>query len=61
MAKKKKQIKPQKLSDIKFSKKSIVSPKKFVKILKDLDKKIADIERKREIDWEKLNRTYITR
>jgi len=61
MAKKKKQIKPQKLSDIKFSKKSIVSPKKFVKMLKDLDKKIADIESKREVDWEKLSRTYITK
>lgn len=57
MAKKKKQIKPQKLSDIKFSKKSIVSPKKFAKILKDLDEKIADIERKREVDWAKLSRT----
>lgn len=61
MAKKKKQIKPQKLSDIKFSKKSIVSPKKFVKMLKDLDKKIADIESKREVDWGKLSRTYITK
>lgn len=61
MSKKKKQIKTQKLSDIKFSKKSIVSPKKFTKILKDIDKKIADIERKREVDLAKLSRTYITR
>jgi hypothetical protein len=54
-----KKIKPQKLSDIKFSKKSIVSPKKFAKILKDLDKKILDIEDKRKVDWEKLSKTYI--
>lgn len=55
-----KKIKPQKLSDIKFSKKGVVSPKKFANIIKDLDKKIADIDKKREIDWEKLNKTYIT-
>jgi|JI10StandDraft_1071094.scaffolds.fasta_scaffold3953812_2 hypothetical protein len=55
-----KKIKPQKLSDIKFSKKGIVSPKKFAKMLKDLDKKREDIDNKREVDWENLNRTYIT-
>jgi hypothetical protein len=52
-------IKPRKISDIKFSKKGIVSPKKFAKILKDLDKKILDIEDKRKVDWEKLSKTYI--
>lgn len=55
MAKNKK-IKPKKLSDIKFSKKGIVSSKKFAKILKDLDKEREDIDRKREVDWEKLHR-----
>jgi hypothetical protein len=54
-----KKIKPQKISDIKFSKKGIVSPKKFAKILKDLDKKLADIDEKRKVDWEKLSKTYI--
>jgi hypothetical protein len=53
---KNKKIKPQKLSDIKFSKKGIVSSKKFAKILKDLDKKRVEINRKREVDWEKLHR-----
>ncbi len=55
-----KKIKPQKISDIKFSKKGVVSPKKFAKMLKDLDKKRADIDKKREVDWEKLSKTYIT-
>jgi hypothetical protein len=52
-------IKPKKISDIKFSKKGIVSPKKFAKMLKDLDNKRADIDKKREVDWEKLSKTYI--
>lgn len=55
-----KKIKPQKLSDIKFSKKGVVSPKKFAKMLKDLDNKRTDIDKKREVNWEKLSKTYIT-
>jgi len=55
-----KKIKPKKLSDIKFDKKNVIKGKKFEKILKDLDDKIEKIDKKKEVDWDKLNRTYIT-
>lgn len=55
MAKNKKII-PQKLSDIKFDKKGVIKGKKFKKMITDLDKTIADIDKKREVDWDKLHR-----
>ena len=55
MAKNKKII-PQKLSDIKFDKKGVVTGKQFKKMIIDLDKSIADIDKKREVDWSKLHK-----
>jgi len=47
---------PRKLSDIKFSKKGVVTGKKFDKMLADLDMKINEIEEKRKItDYSRLH------
>lgn len=48
------------LSKIKFDKNKVVSPAKIKKIKKRLDKQLKEIDEKRKVDWEKLNKTYIT-
>lgn len=52
--------KKQRLSDIKFDKKKALKGKKLNKAIKNLNKKLEEIDEKRKVDWNKLNKTYIT-
>lgn len=56
----KKKTKPKRLSDIKFDKNSVIKGKKLEKLAKKVREKCDEIDKKREVDWDKLSRTYIT-
>lgn len=49
------------LSEIKFDKKLVLSGEKLEKISKEVRKKCNEIDKKREVDWDKLSRTYINK
>lgn len=52
--------KKQRLSDIKFDNKKVLKGKKLDKAIKNLKKQLEEIDEKRKVDWDKLNKTYIT-